>query len=267
MTGPAGNAGPAVARSADARHAEAESPDATAVFEVAVDEDHHVHSGWSDDATGTLAEVLAAASACSRITISDHVRRATPWLPEYAVAVRKAAAAFDGLVTCAVEAKMLDSGGRMDVPPVLPEGVERVLIADHQWPSPDGPVTPSALRELIEAGRRRPEDAVADLVAAMCAAMERVPRPQLAHPFSVLPKSGIDEALVTAEHLDALADAALRAGAVVELNEKWRCPSARIAGHLAARGVRLVAASDSHRPETVGRFSWVGNALAGAAGS
>lgn len=54
----------------------------------------------------------------------------------------------------------------------------------------------------------------------MCAAMERVPGPQLAHPFSVLPKSGIDSALVTSEHLDVLADVALRTGAVVELNEK-----------------------------------------------
>ncbi len=234
---------------------------------IALDEDHHVHSGWSDDATGTLAEVLAAASACARVTISDHVRADAGWLPEYAAAVRAAAADFRGRVTCAVEAKMLTPRGRMDMPPMLPVGVRRVLIADHQWPTDAGPVTPAALAGLIAAGTRSAEDAVADLVAAMCAAMDRVPAPQLAHPFSVLPKSGIGEALVTAEHLDAIADVALRTGAVVELNEKWQCPSARIAGHLAARGVPLVAASDSHRPETVGRFAWVGTAAAAGPGS
>jgi hypothetical protein len=67
------------------------------------------------------------------------------------------------------EARMLDSGGRMDVPAVLPEDVERVLIADHQWPGTEGPITPSALRELIAAGKRTAEDAVSGLVTAMYA--------------------------------------------------------------------------------------------------
>ena len=52
--------------------------------------DHHVHSTFSDDAVSTLAENVAAASAAGLATVRlvDHVRRSTPWVPDYLAAVR-----------------------------------------------------------------------------------------------------------------------------------------------------------------------------------
>lgn len=48
-----------------------------------------------------------------------------------------------------------------------------------------------------------------------------------------------------------------RVGAVVELNEKWRCPNRAAAMALAAAGVPLVAGTDSHRAGNLGRREFV----------
>ena len=43
-----------------------------------------------------------------------------------------------------------------------------------------------------------------------------------------------------------------RANAMVEVNEKWSCPSARTVAAMADAGVRLVAGSDSHHCRDIG---------------
>ena len=48
---------------------------------------------------------------------------------------------------------------------------------------------------------------------------------------------GLDEAMVPGPLLDRLAAAGRGAGAMVEINEKWACPSARTAAALARAGV------------------------------
>ncbi len=101
--------------------------------------------------------------------------------------------------------------------------------------------------------------AVVDLlVAATCAALSGSPYPPIvAHLFSLLPKMGLTEDDVTREHCDALADACLRTGAAVEINEKWRCPTAPTIAALASAGVALVAGSDAHRTDDVGAWSYL----------
>ena len=79
--------------------------------------DLHVHSTFSDDAESTVAENLAAAADQGLHTIGmvDHVRRGTAWLPDMVAAAR----ALDGTrgvrVLVGVEAKMLDTGGALDL--------------------------------------------------------------------------------------------------------------------------------------------------------
>lgn len=117
--------------------------------------DHHVHSTFSDDAVSTLAENVAAASAAGLATVRlvDHVRRSTPWVPDYLAAVRSLQVP-DGLtVLTGVEAKILDASGDLDIPE-LPTGIDRILIADHQFPGVDGPLGPSVV-ERIEGGWAR----------------------------------------------------------------------------------------------------------------
>lgn len=217
--------------------------------------DHHVHSTFSDDAVSTLAQnVEAAASAgLSTLRLVDHVRRSTTWVPEYLAAVR-ALRVPDGLtVLTGVEAKILDVAGALDVPP-LPDGIDRILIADHQFPGVDGPLGPSAVRERIAAGWAT-DDVLDQFVEALIATMRRYPGNQLAHCFSILPKIGLSEADVGAERTDAWARAAAETDTLVELNEKWGCPGAGALAALRRAGATIVASTDSHDASEVGRYS------------
>jgi putative hydrolase len=87
----------------------------------------------------------------------------------------------------------------------------------------------------------------------------------LAHLFSVLPKMGLDESQVPGPMLGMLADRARRVGALVEVNEKWGCPSARSLQAFIRAGVPIVASTDSHDCVDIGRYVQVRRILAEAA--
>ena len=222
--------------------------------------DHHVHSTWSDDAVSTTWANLAAArdAGLASIRMVDHVRASTTYVPEFLAEVA-ALPRVEGLeVLTGVEAEILDASGRLDVPADLvvgAGGVDRVLIADHQFPGPDGPWSPRRTLEEI-AGGLHPQDALDILVTATVRAMGQVPRAQLAHLFSLLPNIGLHESALSDDHLAAIATAAVRTGTTVEVNEKWRCPGPRVVLAFAVAGVTLVGSTDSHEASSVGRYSW-----------
>lgn len=228
------------------------------------DEDHHVHSTFSDDAVSTPAENLAAADRAGLrvIRMVDHVRESTTYVPEFLAAVRALPRIESITVLTGVEAKILDADGTVDAPPQVlasigePGGPDRILLADHQFPGPLGPWSPRATLERILGGLD-PADVIEMLVAATMRAMQRVGPAQLAHPFSVLPKIGLSEDDVPDELLDALADVAIATGALVEVNEKWQCPGARVATRWRAAGVELVPSTDAHTEADVGAYDWV----------
>jgi putative hydrolase len=223
--------------------------------------DFHVHSTHSDDAVSTLAENIAAASSVGlrELRLVDHVRSSTTWVPEF---VRSVAAERipEGLtVVTGVEAKILDSRGTLDIPPGLligPGGVDAVLIADHQFPGTDGPWSPRATIDRLDAGLAV-GDALDLLVAAIVAAMHSVAAAQLAHCFSILPKIGLSETDLTDEHLAVWGAQAALTGTLIEVNEKWACPGPRALAAALAAGAVLVASTDSHIATDVGRYSAV----------
>ena len=219
------------------------------------DEDHHVHSTFSDDAVSTLAEnvALARERGLRVMCLSDHVRRDSDWVPGFLSAVA-ALRPVPGLeVLAGVEAKILDRAGHLDLPEGA-AGADRVLIADHQFPGDHGPVDPSRMREAIAAWQITAPEVVSCLVDATAAALQAAARPQLAHLFSILPKMGLDESAVPDEAVGYLAQQAREAGAVVEVNEKWACPSARTLRAFAAAGVPVVASTDSHYCRDIGGY-------------
>ncbi|MFB7945896.1 PHP domain-containing protein [Kitasatospora phosalacinea] len=229
--------------------------------------DLHTHTDFSDG-HNPLAEVVAAAGAAGlgTVVVTDHVRADSGYLPAYTAAVRAVRADAPLRVVCGVEAKILDTGGRIDLPADL-TGVEHVALADHRFPLPDGPAHPEQVRALLATGALTPARARRLLLAATARAVTRLPAGRtahLAHLFSVLPKCGLDEADLDPAELAPLARACRARGTAVELNEKWRCPSPRTAAALAAAGVRLAAGSDAHRAAEVGRFDWAAGALAEA---
>ncbi|HST63634.1 MAG TPA: PHP domain-containing protein [Mycobacteriales bacterium] len=228
-----------------------------------LDRDLHTHTTFSDGA-GSPADTVAAAVAAglAEVGVSDHVRAGTDWLPAYTAAVRAVARGAALPVSCGVEAKILDTAGRIDLPADL-TGVEYVLLADHRVPLPDGPAHPGDVAAAVAAGRLSAAAVVDLLVGATVRALAGAPRPAgLAHLFSVLPKAGLSEVDIPDDALRALAAACRSAGAWVELNEKWRCPSLRVVRVLQAEGVALNAGSDAHEPAAVGRWSYAGELAA-----
>lgn len=220
--------------------------------------DFHVHSTFSDDAVSTVAENLDAAheSGLSEIRLVEHVRRSTSWLPDFVAAVRREPRRGALVVHTGVEAKLLDSTGRLDVPAGL-RGIDAVLIADHQFPGPEGETwSPSETRRRLDAGLST-EAALDLLVTGLIRAMERTESAQLAHCFSILPKVGLLEDDLHDDHLERWAGAAARTGTSIELNEKWHCPGPRAVAAALAAGAGLVAATDSHVATDVGRYAWV----------
>ncbi|MFF1540833.1 PHP domain-containing protein [Microbacterium sp. NPDC058269] len=219
--------------------------------------DHHVHSTFSDDAVSTLTQNVAAAATAGLTTLRlvDHVRQSTTWVPEYLAAVR-ALQVPDGLtVLTGVEAKVLDTTGTLDIP-TLPGGIDRILIADHQFPGADGPLGPSTVRERIAAGWAT-DDVLDQFVDALIATMRRYPGNQLAHCFSILPKIGLSEADLGAQRTDAWARTAADTDTLVEVNEKWGCPGVEALVALRHAGGEIVASTDSHEASEVGRYTRV----------
>jgi putative hydrolase len=222
---------------------------------LALDEDFHVHSTFSDGESSLAQNVRAARERALRtLCLVDHVRRDTTWLPEFTAAVAPFRKEPGTRVLAGVEAKILDLSGRLDLPPGL-DDIDLVLIADHQFPGEGGPVHPTQAREAIERGGMTAAEAVERLCEATANAVDATDRGcLLAHLFSVLPKMGLDEAMVPEPLLAELAKRVALAGAMVEINEKWACPSARTVAAMARAGVTVVAGSDSHHCRDVGVY-------------
>ncbi|MGW8379056.1 PHP domain-containing protein [Streptomyces sp. ODS28] len=226
--------------------------------------DHHTHTDFTDG-RDSLERVVAAAESAGLHTlfVTDHVRADSDYLPRYVRALDAAAAGTPVRLVYGVEAKIMDTSGRIDLPPDL-TGVRHIALADHRFPLPAGPAHPDTVRELLTDGRLSAHDALAMLVEATCRAVAAVPPglgAHVAHLFSVLPKCGLEESAVDPVLLARLADACRASGTPVELNEKWRCPGPATALALHRAGVRLVAGSDAHAAEAVGRWSHAAEVL------
>lgn len=184
---------------------------------IRLDEDWQVHSTFSDGSGTVAANVDAAAEQGLRlIVLNDHVRRNTLWVADFVAAAREVGERSPLIVLCALEAAILDTAGRLDLPPDA-ASADLLLAADHQVPTPDGPRLP---RE-IAAGELEPVVAVEWIVTATIAAIDQHPCVLIAHLFSVLPKIGLSERDVPAQSI-----------------------------------MRVVASTDAHRPEDVGRYQY-----------
>jgi putative hydrolase len=237
---------------------------ATGAIGVSLDEDYHVHSLFSDGVSTLTQNVrIARQRGLRRLCLVDHVRRDTAWVPRFSAAVQ-ALRELPGIdILAGVEAKILDRTGRLDLPEAAGAmaGIDLVLIADHQFPADLGPIHPREMRAALSGGEISPRDAIDCLVEATASALGLVERPVLAHLFSVLPKIGLAESDVPGSMLSQLAKRAGAAGALVEVNEKWSCPSARTLRAFAAAGVPLVASTDSHDCQDIGVYNSVARTI------
>lgn len=256
MSSPAGQVIPATSASS-----------VTLATPVSLREDYHVHSVFSDGVS-TLAQNVHVARqrGLRRICLVDHVRRDTTWVPRFVSAVQQLRELPGIEILAGVEAKILDRAGRLDLPAAAADmaGLDLVLIADHQFPADLGPVAPQEIRAALGSGELSPQEVIGCLVEATASALGLAERPVLAHLFSVLPKIGLAEPDVPDSMLSLLANRARAAGAMVEVNEKWSCPSAWTLRAPAAAGVPVVASTDSHDCKDIGVYNSVARTLGAA---
>lgn len=222
--------------------------------------DFHIHSVFSDDAVSNFTENMDAAAqvGLAEVRFIDHVRLSTDWVPDFVREVRDISVPESITLHTGVEAKLLDLRGTIDVPADL-TGIDAIVIADHQFPAEDGPWSPDATRERVDAGLA-PAAAVQQFVSASLAVMSEFGRlhpgktAQLAHWFSILPKAGLSEDDLTDEQLAEWARVAAETGTLIEVNEKWACPGPRAIRAALDAGARVVGATDSHFSGAVGSY-------------
>lgn len=239
---------------------------------IRLDEDHHVHSTFSDGTT-SIAEniVVAGERGLRKLGCVDHVRRDSAYLPSYVAAVRAARSHTDIALTIGIEAKILNDAGALDLPADI-TGVEVLYVADHQFPGETGPLSPRQMRASLADGARTAGGAVQQLVRATAGALRTArtvhvagaePAIVVAHLFSIVPKLGLDESCIPDSDLGELVDAMLETSAILEVSERWKCPSERVVRAAHARGVSIVASTDSHRAADIGRYNYVAALAAG----
>lgn len=218
--------------------------------------DMHVHSTFSDG-KATIGEnvVRAIALGLDELTLVDHVRVGTDWVPQFVAAVHELRGRLPLRLFIGVEAKILRVDGTLDLPEML-DGVDHVYIADHQVPGPDGPLHPNDVREAIATGALDAAQVVEWIVDATVNAMLGRRGSVLAHLFSVLPKIGLDECAVSDDQIRWLASTARHTDTTIEVSERWRCPGARTIAAFAQAGARIVVSTDSHALDTLGRYTW-----------
>jgi putative hydrolase len=224
--------------------------------------DLHTHSDLTDGTDSPEQMANAAGRLGLRAWgLSEHVRANSTWVPDYVKRIRSLHR--DDLdVRCGLEAKILTRDGKLDLPKEI-TGVDYVLVADHRYPGKSKPLTPSEVGRRLDRGKLAPTDVVDELVRAMAITVLRAPMPVIvAHPFSLLSKIGVDASHVTDEHLRTLAGACHVAGAAMEVNEKWRCPSPQMLVQLHQLGVELVAGSNAHCAADIGQWPYLESAVA-----
>lgn len=224
--------------------------------ELALTQDMHVRSTFSGGAN-TIEENVAEAErvGLTELACVEQVRGNTRWVPAYVAAIRDSRKRTPIILRCAVEAKILDTYGCLDLPAEL-DGIDAVYAASHQAPSPDGPMNPRSTRERIEEGELDPQMVLRWIVGGTLAALHGHEHLVIAHLFSVLPALGLEEGEVSSDLVDSLAVAAAQSDAQIVVDEHWRCPAVRTLRPFLQRGVPLLLGSGSNVSETVGRYDY-----------
>jgi putative hydrolase len=217
----------------------------------------HVHSTFSDG-NNTIEENIEEAESLGleQLTCVDHVRVDTDYLPEYVKAIERLRSTTAVELICGIEAKLLNTAGELDLPPELPEGIDRIYAADHQVPLTDGPHHPRDVKSAIEDGSMSPDEVIAAIIESTAKASERYSDLVIAHMFSILPKIGLDEGAVPEEAIASLAETVARTGNMIEISERWRCPGARSLRPFLEARVPILMSTDSHKREHIGRYEF-----------
>ncbi len=225
-------------------------------WQSALTEDMHVHSTFSDGLHSPAENIRQAEQlGLQRFCCVDHVRRDTTWLGEFVAEVNRLKATSPLQIFSGIETKLLNQAGDLDMPDNL-AGVDFVYVADHQFPLGETTFTPSQIKEMLAENKITSAKLFTALVEATANSLDHHPRIVIAHLFSILPKIGLSEEQVPEELIAELAAKASAAGAQLEVDERWKCPSARTVEIFMQAGVPIRFSTDSHRKEKIGLYKY-----------
>lgn len=227
--------------------------------------DAHVHTAFAAGHDSISVLVAAAeAAGLSELTFADRVGPDTGWLPSYLATIQRAQTRTDLTLRRGVEVEAIGVDGWLAFPSDLGQ-LEVISVGLSRLPTQAGLLGPESVRRQIDAGALDTTEVVERLAAVLCLAMERVGRyapTTLARPLEFLAQAGIPESDVDEAAIAEIVSACRSTGTVVELSERHRMPTRRLAHALAEAGVRVVAASDAYVSRDVGRWQYLGE-LAG----
>jgi putative hydrolase len=222
--------------------------------------DAHVHTAFAAGHDSVSVLVAAAeAAGVSTLTFADRVGPDTGWLPSYLATIQRAQQRTDLVLRRGVEVEAIGVDGWLAFPSDLGQ-LEVISVGLGRLPLPSGLLTPDLARTMLDNGGLRPGEVVERLVSVLCLAMERVGRyapTTLARPMEFLAQAGIPESTVDDAAIATLVDGCRATGTVVELSERHRMPTRRLARALGEAGVRMVAASDAYTARDVARWGYL----------
>ena len=206
-------------------------------------EDHHVHSTFSDGRS-TLEENVAQAErvGLGHLGCVDHVRADTTYHPDYAAAVRAMRVTTPVSLSIGIEAKILDADGRLDLPADGP--------GDDRPDLRRGPSVPVAGRSAVAARRESRSRQGRQRGALHRDARRGDDRGDAPQPHAIrscsrtcsasFRRSDCPRIRCRTTLLAELASAAADTGTIVEISERWRCPSLRTLRAVRAAGAAIV---------------------------
>lgn len=222
--------------------------------------DCHIHTAFSAGRDSVSVLVASAEQAgLTELTFADRVGPDTSWLAPYLAAIQRAQQRTDLVLHRGVEVEAIGIDGWLAFPSDL-NGLEVISVGLNRLPLPAGLLTPDVVRALVDGGTMRPLDVVEQVITVLALAVERVSRyapTRLARPLDFLLRSGIDESTVPDSAVAELVQACRTNGTVVEISERHRMPSLRLAQAFLDGGVKVVATSDAIRASEVGYYRYV----------
>jgi histidinol phosphatase-like PHP family hydrolase len=232
--------------------------------------DAHVHTAYAAGHDSVSVVVAAAeAAGITELTFGDRVGSDTGWLPSYIATIERAQKRTDVVLRRGVEVEAIGVDGWLAFPSDLGQ-LEIISLAISRLPTPVGLLGPDQVRAQLDSGVLTAAEVADRLVGVLCLAMERVGRyapTTLARPLEFLAQAGIAESTVDEAVLGTLAEACQSTGTVIELSERHRLPTRRVALTMAAAGVKMVAASDAYTARDVGRWQFLDELASELAGS
>lgn len=229
------------------------------MFELHLNEDFHVRSTFSNGVHSIEENIQAALDrGIKRICCVDRVTSQTQWVPDFVATIHLLRKKYHTEIEIfsGIEAQFLDATGRLDLPKNI-EGIDHIFAVANDFPYQDNLYKTTEIRQMLMYDTVSKEQLIRHLVRATTGAMWKYRNVVISHLFSILPKIGLHENDVPTDYIAAIARAAIQTDSMIELSERYLCPSAEITRLISSMGVKMPISSNSQTKEHIGLYRYI----------